>query len=124
MKRQSFSDWEKFVHEQIIKWRETNLDWLFNFTKPTFVVFYDQLVSNLKQNLQDLLKFLEVNVTESQLQCALDRREGIYRRKKRMIHLDPFTDAMKTKITATKLEVYNVIYGYLGERKIARNPQK
>lgn len=109
--------WEKFVNEQIVKWKNTNLDWLFNFTKPTYVLFYDQLVNELEPNLKDLLIFLELNVTESQLQCALERREGIYRRKKRMLNLDPFTKDMKTKIDATKQEVYKLIYEYLEGKK-------
>ncbi|EEB20243.1 conserved hypothetical protein [Pediculus humanus corporis] len=109
--------WEKFVQEQIIKWRDTNLDWFFNFTKPTMILFYDQLISDLESNLRRLLKFLEVNVTESQLQCAIQRKEGIYKRKKKMIHLDPFTKDMKTKIEATKLEVYKLIYDYISSKK-------
>ena len=83
-----FSVWEKFVQEQIIKWRDTNLDWFFNFTKPTMILFYDQLISDLESNLRRLLKFLEVNVTESQLQCAIQRKEGIYKRKKKMMGVE------------------------------------
>lgn len=105
------------MHEQTIKWKDTNLDWLFNFTNPTLVIFYDQLVSDLETNLRQLLKFLEVNITEPQLQCALERREGIYRRKKRMINLDPFTKDMKLKLQATKREVYALIYEYLEDKK-------
>lgn len=80
-------------------------------------MFYDELVNDLEPNLKGLLGFLELNVTESQLQCALERREGIYRRKKRMLNLDPFTKEMKTKIDATKQEVYKLIYEYLEGKK-------
>lgn len=96
-----------------MKWRDTNLDWTYNFTNPTLVLFYDQLITDLERNLRLLLKFIEVNVTESQLQCALERREGIYRRKKRMINVDPFTPQMKARIETTKREVYALIHDYI-----------
>ncbi|KAL0266270.1 UNVERIFIED_CONTAM: hypothetical protein PYX00_008862 [Menopon gallinae] len=108
--------WEKFVNDQIIKWKNTNLDWIFNFTKPTYVIFYDQLVNDLENSLRKLLGFLEMNVTESQLNCALERREGIYRRRKRMLNIDPFTKEMRVKIENTKQEVYKLIYEYLEDQ--------
>jgi len=72
-------------------------------------MFYEQLLEDVATHLQDLLRFLKLNVSEQNLTCALERREGIYRRKRRVITFDPFTSAMKQALRKEQDAVYEVI---------------
>ena len=90
-------------------WRQTNLDWLHNFTGPMHVMFYDQLIEDVATHLQDLLRFLRLNVSEQNMACALEWREGIYRRKRRVINFDPFTATMKQALRKEQDAVYEAI---------------
>lgn len=108
------------MDEQIIKWKKTNLDWLSNFTGPILVIFYEDLINELEISLRELIHFIELQINESNLKCALERREGIYRRKKRLLTLDPFSAAMKAKIGSVKEEVYSQLHSYIQNRKTVR----
>lgn len=103
------ADWQQFVADKLSAWRQTNLDWLHNFTGPMHVVFYDQLIEDVATHLQDLLHFLRLNVSEQNMACALEWREGIYRRKRRVINFDPFTAAMKQALRKEQDSVYEAI---------------
>lgn len=88
--------WHQFVKDKLTAWRRTNLDWLRNFTGSVEVVRYESLLTgDLAISLGRLLSFLGVATSEEQLACAVARREGIYRRRRRAVVFDPFTDAMK-----------------------------
>lgn len=92
----SVADWHQFVKDKLTAWRRTNLDWLRNFTGSVEVVRYESLLTgDLAISLGRLLSFLGVATSEEQLACAVARREGIYRRRRRAVVFDPFTDAMK-----------------------------
>jgi hypothetical protein len=103
------ADWQQFVADKLSAWRQTNLDWLHNFTGPMHVIFYDQLLEDVAIHLQDLLHFLKLNVSEQNLACALERQEGIYRRKRRVVNFDPFTAAMKQALQREQDVVYEAI---------------
>lgn len=98
-------------------WKQTNLDWLYNFTGPTHVIFYEQLVDNLENNLKSMLKFLDISISEDLFKCAVERREGIYRRKRRAIVFDPYSAKMKEKIKEEQEKVYEAIYNFASPTK-------
>lgn len=75
----SVADWQRFVALNLRNWERLNLDWLRNFPGPTHVITYQQLVNDTEHALQGVLRFLGVAVPTRQLQCALERKEGIYR---------------------------------------------
>ena len=85
------------------------MDWLANFTGPTHVVMYDDLVANVERTLRGILAFLEHPVSEEAMACALERREGIYRRKRRSLaaNFDPFTAPMKDMLREQQDEVFS-----------------
>lgn len=103
------ADWQQFVADKLSAWRQTNLDWLHNFTGPMHIMFYDQLIEDVATHLQDLLRFLRLNVSEQNMACTLEWREGIYRRKRRVINFDPFTAAMKQALRKEQEAVYDAI---------------
>lgn len=111
-KRNKGKYWEQFVIDKLRSWKSTNLDWLYNFTGPTHVIFYEQLVDNVEENLKSVLDFLEFPISETQFKCAIERKEGIYRRKKREMIFDPFTLKMKDLIKIEQEKVYDAIYNF------------
>lgn len=113
LQRNFFADWQQFVKDKLRTWRLSNLDWLWNFTGPIHIIVYEELVSHLDRTLRSLAEFLELPLTESELQCAIVRREGIYKRKSRSVTLDPFTPQMKATLKAEQDYVYKEIQTYL-----------
>lgn len=113
LQRNVFADWQQFVKDKLRTWRLSNLDWLWNFTGPIHIIVYEELVSHLDRTLRSLTEFLELPLTESELQCAIVRREGIYKRKSRSVTLDPFTPQMKATLKAEQDYVYKEIQTYL-----------
>lgn len=101
--------WQQFVSDKLSAWKQSNLDWLHNFTGPMHVMFYDQMLEDVDTQLRALLKFLKLNVSEEDIACALERREGIYRRKRRVINFDPFTGVMKQTMRKEQDVVYEAI---------------
>ncbi|CAG9769935.1 unnamed protein product [Ceutorhynchus assimilis] len=102
--------WNQFVADNLRGWHQINMDWLYNFTGPTHVIFYEQLVDNTEHTLKTVINFLGVYVPEKKFQCAIEQKEGIYRRKRRVLNFDPFTAEMRVKIKALQEKVYNAIY--------------
>lgn len=102
--------WRQFVYDKLGAWKKSNLDWLKNFSGPTHVIFYEQLVENVENTLRSVLEFLQFPVNPGQLKCAVDRQEGIYRRKKRVLNFDPFSPEMKARMKKEQEEVYEAIY--------------
>lgn len=85
---------------------------MYNFTGPTHVIFYEQLVDNLEHTLKTILDFLEFPIDENRFKCAIERKEGIYRRKKRVLNFDPYNSEMKKKLDIIQRKVYEAIYNF------------
>ncbi|XP_058822804.1 WSCD family member AAEL009094 [Topomyia yanbarensis] len=98
--------WTQFVKNKLWAWEQTNLSWAKNFTGEVKLVFYDELVENVEETLRSVLHFLKFPVNEELLACALMRKEGIYRRKKRILQFDPYSPAMHVTIDEKRAEVY------------------
>lgn len=65
-----------------------------------FYIFLFQLV------VRDILNFIQYPIDEDLMRCAMSRKEGIYRRKRRLMSFDPFIPAMKKLIEESKSRVY------------------
>ena len=63
-------------------------------------------MDNVEKTLRDILKFINFPVNEELLACALNRKEGIYRRKKRLLNFEPYTVAMRNMIEKKRIQVY------------------
>ncbi|TDG39301.1 hypothetical protein AWZ03_014277 [Drosophila navojoa] len=109
-KRTKGKYWQQFVSNKLKGWELMNLSWARNFTGSIKVVFYDDLVQHTERELRRILEFLEFPVNEQLLRCALVRKEGIFRRKKRLLSFDPYTDAMRAELLARR----RIVYGVLG----------
>jgi len=107
--------WRQFVRSELTAWRALNLDWLANFTGPTHVVVYEDLVTDTEAVLRAALAFLELKVPDRQLDCALRRKEGIYRRRKRNLPpgFDPYTPDMKAAIATVEESVMSRVRQFM-----------
>ncbi|XP_034118500.1 WSCD family member CG9164 [Drosophila albomicans] len=112
-KRTKGKYWQQFVSNKLKGWELMNLSWARNFTGSIKVVFYDDLVHHTERELRNILDFLEFPVSEQLIRCAIMRKEGIFRRKKRLLSFDPYTDAMRAELLARR----RLVYGMLGRLK-------
>lgn len=87
-------------------WEQTNLSWK-NFSGPVLIVYYEDLVDDVEKTLRNILKFIAYHpINEDLVQCAVNRKEGIYRRKKRFLAFDPYSTTMKRMIEEKRTQVY------------------
>lgn len=96
----------KFVVAKLHAWEQTNLSWGRNFSGPTLIIYYEDLVDDVEKTLRDILRFIDYPINEDLMRCAILRKEGIYRRKKRLLAFDPYTTAMKKMIEEKRTQVY------------------
>jgi len=95
-----------------------NLDWYFGFLpKRRLVMFYDQLKENPEHELQRLVDFLHISVSNRTMHCVMDKREGIYKRTKRLMNFNPFDESMKTMLNQRQKFVYDILLGKSKEMK-------
>lgn len=96
----------KFVTTKLHAWEQTNLSWK-NFSGgPVLIVYYEDLVDDVEKTLRNILNFIDYRINEDLLHCAVNRKEGIYRRKKRFLAFDPFSMTMKKLIEEKRTQVY------------------
>ena len=97
---EDIKDLNNFLREKISTWRSLNLDWLENFSPSNLlVVSYSQLTKDLKNQLQRITAFLNVTISPADLNCTLQRREGVFKRKKlnQKVTVDNFNDRLLSK---------------------------
>jgi len=82
-KKNSGKVWTDFVTEKAREWENMNMDWIKNFQGSLLVIFYQDLVDRLEEQLSKMLDFLSVSSTQEDMDCVIKRKEGIYRRKKK-----------------------------------------
>ena len=97
--------WRDFVLSKARDWEEMNTDWLNSFHGPLLVILYSDLVDRVEEQLRRTLDFLSVTVTKEQMDCAMKRKEGIYRRKKKPMKMPgPVYDSHLTRILNQRKE--------------------
>lgn len=103
------TDWMKFVVAKLHAWEQTNLSWGRNFSGAVLIIYYEDLVDDVEKTIRDILKFIDYPINEDLMRCAILRKEGIYRRKKRLLAFDPYTATMKKLIEEKRTEVYTAL---------------
>ncbi|KAK4314790.1 hypothetical protein Pmani_013936 [Petrolisthes manimaculis] len=89
--------WEKFVTTKALAWMNTTLDWL-KFEGPLHLVFYEDLLDNLPEEMRRILEFLDQEVSESNFDCMVRHQDGIYKRRRRPLNFDPFTAKLRALV--------------------------
>eukprot|EP00099_Drosophila_melanogaster_P017116 NP_573021.1 uncharacterized protein Dmel_CG9164, isoform D [Drosophila melanogaster] len=112
-KRTKGKYWQQFVSNKLKGWEMMNLSWARNFTGSIKVVFYDDLVHHTERELRSILDFLQFPINEQLMRCAIMRKEGIFRRKKRLLSFDPYTESMRAEVQNRR----RIVYGLLGRQE-------
>ena len=109
--RPEVKHWKSFVYNKIFKWQKTNTNWFNGFPDPStrHVVFYDELVSDTENVLKKVLEFLNVDVSEKSMKCAMDHKEGIHHRSKKRVGINLFDSSMRKTINHIKGRVYKLV---------------
>ena len=110
--------WQEFVTLWAGKWEKVNLSWVRGFgqRKRLVIVYYEDLVNDLRSNLVRIIRFLgedprtRFNVSDGDLDCVLKHREGGFKRRKlnkRAINV--FDQAMTETIEKRIRHVYQAL---------------
>ena len=112
------SDWHAYVFRKCKQWRDTYMAWLLGFQGPLYPLFYENLKSDLSNELLRIFKFLGIQLDPSVLACAVSNQEGSFHRKARPILgqenqvlklKDLFTHEMILNITAATDELSQIL---------------
>ena len=90
------------------KWRNFSKNWL-QFPGPLAVVHYEDFQTDFRNETTKLLRFLQFEVTDSQLDCVVSNNEGKFHRKKKQLGFDPFTEKHKRELEDHKAAIQNFI---------------
>ena len=110
----SISDWHAYVFRKCKQWRDTYMAWLLEFKGLLYPLFYENLKSDLSNELLRIFNFLGIQLDPSVLACAVSNQEGSFHRKARPILgqenqvlklKDLFTHEMILNITAATEEL-------------------
>ena len=101
--------WKNFLMTKLMKWEKMNLDWINNFSGPQILVSYNQLVTNQRESLEQVLEVLEVTMNKENLECTLASQEGVFRRKRRNISslLDDNLHGLVNKSRQAVIKAFN-----------------
>ena len=97
----SFTEWTDFVTGKSRTWANTAINFL-QYSKRVLVIYYEDLQSNLYDNLVKIVEFLGLPVEEDRLLCVLGNPHGKFKRppdKRKQLTFDPYTDEMREFIT-------------------------
>ena len=110
-KRNGGKYWKNFVNTKGEEWAKMNLDWFNAFPGPDkLVVFYEDLLGRPLEVLQQVLDFLGLNpMSGSTVQCVLEKKEGIYKRSKKKLGIEVFTNSMKAFLQEKQRHVYFIL---------------
>ena len=92
--------------------------WLEQDHIPVIIVEYEKLITDLRGELQRMLKFLGRQVTKESLDCAIDNANGSLKRT-RHLNMDPFSQDNKAAVKRVLeearplLQWYNISYSIL-----------
>lgn len=94
------TEWIDFVTGKSRTWTNTAINFL-QYNKNVLVVHYEDLRSNLKPNLEKMLRFLQVPLDNDRILCTISSPDGKYKRPaaKKKLNFDPYTDEMKEYIS-------------------------
>lgn len=74
-------DFQEDISNMADTWLEFNFNWLL-FDKPLHIVWYENLLTNLFNELQRILDFLQIHASKEALECLMMNVEGPFHRRK------------------------------------------
>jgi len=82
------------------------------------IVRFEELSIDTDKQLEKLLKFLNQKPPDSQIQCALANKMGIYKRTNKLLPFDPYAQlvngsSLRQIVEKTRKIVYKTVDNYL-----------
>ncbi len=71
--------------------------WLAQTEIPIHVIQYEQLVKNIRQELVKMIDFLGIEVTDTDIDCAVENGEGPFKRSTHL-NFDPYSAGNKEAV--------------------------
>ena len=109
-RRNNGKHWHAFVASKAKEWEEMNAAWRDAYADNAvdlLVVGYDALRSDPEGQLRRVLRFLGVSGADAlDLTCAMERREGMYKRPKKQLNFDVFDETMRKDIASRRERTY------------------
>ena len=91
------SHWDWYVESRGTAWGYMLHTWLAHNHLPVHVVQYERLMTHTREELSEVLQFLESPADNSTLNCALESSESVFKRKKHL-NFDPYSKENKELI--------------------------
>ena len=117
-KRNNGKYWTTFVHSKADEWERMNAAWFGAFRpEDRLVVSYDDLLSDTRSELTRALNFLlegdekTAALEAASLDCVMRRKQGIYKRPKRLMNFDAFDAEMKSFVNERWRRLYSRVLG-------------
>ena len=108
--------WNQRVSKDIKRYLEFHEHWLRKGSQiKILVVFYEDLKSDLGNQLRRMAKFLNIKVTDEIISCVLQNSEGKYHRKNTESKSDPYYEALNNDTRKELRTVYDSVM------KLAKN---
>lgn len=76
-------------------------------------MFYEDLLDSLPEEMRRIIEFLDLAVDERSFDCMMQHKDGIYKRRKRNLNFDPYTESMKKLIRYCKRIVDRAVKEFL-----------
>ncbi|XP_072044294.1 sialate:O-sulfotransferase 1-like [Amphiura filiformis] len=95
------TEWIDFVTGKSRTWANTAINFL-QYSKKVLVIYYEDLQTDLYDNLVKILDFVGLPVDEDRLLCVVGNPLGKFKRptdKRKQLTFDPYTEEMKEFIT-------------------------
>ena len=110
-----FSEWPKFVNNQIIKWQNINSNVLRSYTGPLYILHHENLLKDLKNELVRIFEFLNIAVNATALDCAVINQEGNFHRVKKPVQwMTLYTAEMIRSVTIATGKVSDILESRFG----------
>ena len=82
--------WPVFVSKYAWDWFYSTIRWL-SFSGPLHIIRYENLKTNLRQEVEKMVRFLGVNASDEILDCVVENSEGNFHRKPSVLGVNPYT---------------------------------
>ncbi|CAH1797676.1 unnamed protein product [Owenia fusiformis] len=105
-------DWRTFVTDRGSKWLLHGVNWLAFPYGPVHVVKFENLQSNLKEELRKICIFLDHPASEETLNCAVRNAEGAYKRNRTETDRSIFPERLLKKLESDILFFDYITEGY------------
>ena len=84
-----FVAWSEFVTRNAWDWFYSTIRWL-GFPGPLYIIHYKNLKLNLRNEVHKILNFLNMTISDEELDCVVENSEGNYHRKSAAVMKNPY----------------------------------